>query len=106
VKAAKPTNMAASVRARLVNMSRASGEDFTYVLTRYSLERLLARLAQSRRTARRSPERGDALPRLVADASSTDEGPRPPRHRRAKTSRGSKPSFESCAWSSCTRTTA
>ena len=43
MKAAKPTNMAASVRARLVNMSRASGEDFTYVLTRYSLERLLAR---------------------------------------------------------------
>jgi predicted nucleotidyltransferase component of viral defense system len=48
VKAAKPTNMAASVRARLVNMSRGSGEDFTYVLTRYSLERLLARLAQSK----------------------------------------------------------
>jgi hypothetical protein len=33
--------MAASVRARLLNVSRASGEDFTYVLTGYALERLL-----------------------------------------------------------------
>lgn len=39
--------MAASVRARLMNVSKASGEDFSYVLTRYGLERLLARLARS-----------------------------------------------------------
>jgi predicted nucleotidyltransferase component of viral defense system len=42
-----PTNIAASVRAKLLNIARASGEDFTYVLTRYALERLLARLARS-----------------------------------------------------------
>jgi len=47
VKTSKPTNTAASVRARLLNVSKASGEDFTYVLTRYALERLLARLEQS-----------------------------------------------------------
>jgi len=41
------TNVAASVRARLLNVSKASGEDFTYVLTRYALERLLARLERS-----------------------------------------------------------
>ena len=39
--------MAASVRARLLSVSKASGEDFTYVLTRYALERLLARLERS-----------------------------------------------------------
>jgi hypothetical protein len=47
VKKDKPTNMAASVRARLQNLAKASGEDFTYVLTRYALERLLSRLARS-----------------------------------------------------------
>ncbi len=47
MKTGKPTNMAASVRARLLNVSKASGEDFTYVLTRYALERLLARLERS-----------------------------------------------------------
>jgi hypothetical protein len=47
VKTGKPKNVTASVRARLLNVSKASGEDFTYVLTRYALERLLARLGQS-----------------------------------------------------------
>lgn len=47
MKASKPKNLAASVRARLMNVSKASGEDFGYVLTRYGLERLLARLGQS-----------------------------------------------------------
>ena len=44
----KPTNMAASVRARLLRLSKEDGEDFSYVLTRYGLERLLARLVQSK----------------------------------------------------------
>jgi len=48
VKTTKPTNMAASVRARLLKLAKESGEEFTYVLTRYGLERLLARLAGSR----------------------------------------------------------
>jgi predicted nucleotidyltransferase component of viral defense system len=47
VKTGKPTNVVASVRARLLNVSKTSGEDFSYVLTRYALERLLARLARS-----------------------------------------------------------
>ena len=57
MKTSKPTNMAASVRARLLSVSKASGEDFTYVLTRYALERLLARLERStyRKAARAPP---------------------------------------------------
>ncbi len=40
-------NLAASVRARLLNRARARGEDFNYLLTRYANERLLYRLARS-----------------------------------------------------------
>lgn len=45
-------NVAASVRARLLNLSRFRGEDFNYVLTRYGLERLLYRLSQSEHAGR------------------------------------------------------
>ncbi len=38
---------AASVRQRLLNLSRKSGEDFQLLLTRYAIERLLYRLAES-----------------------------------------------------------
>ncbi len=40
-------NMVASVRSRLLQQSKAKGEDFNYVLTKYGLERLLYRLSQS-----------------------------------------------------------
>ncbi len=40
-------NMAASVRARLLNHSRATKQDFNLVLTRYALERLLYRISVS-----------------------------------------------------------
>ena len=40
-------NLAASVRARLLNRAHAQGEDFNYLLTRYANERLLYRLARS-----------------------------------------------------------
>jgi predicted nucleotidyltransferase component of viral defense system len=43
-----PKNVAASVRDRLLKLAKESGEDFTYVLTRYALERLLVRLASSK----------------------------------------------------------
>ena len=43
----RPRNLAASVRQRLMNLARARNEDFQLVLTRYALERLLYRLAQS-----------------------------------------------------------
>ncbi len=43
-----PKNVAASVRDRLLKLAKESGEEFTYVLTRYALERLLARLASSK----------------------------------------------------------
>jgi len=38
----------ASVRARLLNLAHARGEEFEYVLTRYANERLLYRLSKSR----------------------------------------------------------
>ncbi len=41
-------NIGASVRARLLNLARASGHSFDLVLTRFALERLLYRLSQSR----------------------------------------------------------
>ena len=40
-------NVAASVRAKLLNKARAEKRDFTLVLTRYALERLLYRLSIS-----------------------------------------------------------
>ena len=42
------TNLGASVRARLLNLSKANGQSFDLVLTRFALERLLFRLGQSR----------------------------------------------------------
>lgn len=40
-------DLAASVRARLLNIAKAENSDFNQVLIRYSLERLLYRLSQS-----------------------------------------------------------
>ena len=45
---AKPVkDIAASVRARLLSLSKTSGQSFDLVLTRFALERLLFRLSQS-----------------------------------------------------------
>ncbi len=41
------TNLPASVQARLLNRARSEGRDYTQVLTRYGLERLLYRLSIS-----------------------------------------------------------
>ena len=42
-----PRNVAASVRQRLLNLSRERGEDFGLILTRYALERVMYRLSRS-----------------------------------------------------------
>jgi hypothetical protein len=42
-----PKNVAASIRRRLLNLSRERGEEFGLILTRYGLERLLYRLSLS-----------------------------------------------------------
>lgn len=44
---AGPRNVAASVRARLLNKARADKQDFNLLLTRYALERMLYRLSIS-----------------------------------------------------------
>lgn len=44
----QPANLVASVRRRLLNLSRATGEEFNFLLVCYAIERLLHRLAQSR----------------------------------------------------------
>ena len=44
---AEPRDLAASVRSRLLALAKTRGEDFTFVLTRYGLERLLYRLGRS-----------------------------------------------------------
>jgi len=43
----QPRNIAASVKARLLNLSKQQKEDFNYLLTRYAADRLLYRLSQS-----------------------------------------------------------
>lgn len=49
----KPTtNTAASVRQRLLNLGRSSGDDFQLLLTRYGIERLLDRLSRSEHASR------------------------------------------------------
>lgn len=40
-------NLAASVRARLLNLAKVEGSDFNQLLVRFALERILYRLAQS-----------------------------------------------------------
>ncbi|HBK54888.1 MAG TPA: nucleotidyl transferase AbiEii/AbiGii toxin family protein [Xanthomonadales bacterium] len=45
-----PTNIAASIRARLHNHARSQGDDFQRVLTRYAIERLLVRLSRTQAT--------------------------------------------------------
>ncbi len=45
-------NIGASVRARLLTLSKAGGQSFDLVLTRFALERLLFRLSQSRHANR------------------------------------------------------
>jgi len=49
VTAGKVRNVGASVRARLLDLARRSGDEFNFILTRYGLERLLFRLASSHR---------------------------------------------------------
>lgn len=41
-------NVAASVRARLLNRARETKQDFNLVLTRYAIERLLYRISISK----------------------------------------------------------
>lgn len=43
----QPRNIAASVKGRLLQLSRQQMEDFNYLLTRYAADRLLYRLSQS-----------------------------------------------------------
>ena len=45
-------NVAASVRARLLNVAKAQGVDFNQVLVRFALERILYRLGQSQHADR------------------------------------------------------
>ena len=42
-----PKNISASIRQRLLNISKEKKEDFGLVLTRYALERFLYRLGKS-----------------------------------------------------------
>lgn len=41
------SNLAVSVRARLLNIAKSQGSDFQHVLVRFALERFLYRLTQS-----------------------------------------------------------
>ena len=45
-------NVTASVRRRLLNLSRKTGEDFQQLLTRFAIERLLYRISESEYASR------------------------------------------------------
>ncbi|WP_353932721.1 nucleotidyl transferase AbiEii/AbiGii toxin family protein [Okeanomitos corallinicola TIOX110] len=47
MKSKKPINIAASIKSKLLTISKTRGEDYNYLLTRYVGERLLYRLSQS-----------------------------------------------------------
>jgi hypothetical protein len=47
------TNVAASVRQRLLNLARDRNEDFGLLLTKYALERLLFRISEPHRLSGR-----------------------------------------------------
>lgn len=47
-----PKNLAASIRARLLQHAKLHGDDYQRVLTRYAIERLLFRLSQTEATER------------------------------------------------------
>ena len=49
---AKPTNVAASVRQKLTNLSKQRSEEFQFILSDYAIERLLYRISRSRHTGR------------------------------------------------------
>ena len=67
------SNTAASVRQRLLNLSRETGEPFQNLLTRYGIERLIYRLSQSARLA-------GARIRIQVDIGIGDEDERLLRH--------------------------
>lgn len=46
-----PANIAASVKQRLLNLSRESGDEFNTLLVRYAIERFLYRLSKSKHAA-------------------------------------------------------
>ena len=48
----EPRNLGPSIRARLLNKSRETGEDFQFLLHRYAAERFLYRLGESRHRER------------------------------------------------------
>ena len=51
----RPRNVGASIRARLLNRSRETGEDFQFLLERYAAERFLYRLGESEHRVRFAP---------------------------------------------------
>jgi hypothetical protein len=70
----KVKDLPASVRARLLNLARERGEDFTGLLTRYALERFMFRLGSSDDPAKGSQWRAFLRRgRLVAGEPGLDE---------------------------------
>ena len=62
-------NVAASIRARLLNIAKSQGVDFQQVLVRFALERILYRLSQSQHSDRFFAERCAAIYPLVRPAT-------------------------------------
>ena len=72
----KPVNIAASVRARLLNLSRERSQPFQLLLTRYVLERLLYRLSRTEHRDRFVLKGAHAADDLASGSISADAGSR------------------------------
>lgn len=66
------SNLAAFVRARLLNIAKADKSDFNQVLLRYALERFLYRLSKSAHADHFLLKGGNAVQPLVRHAASVN----------------------------------
>ena len=74
-------NVAASVRQRLLNVSRKTGEDFQLLLTRYAIERFLYRLGESKHASQFVLKGAMLFALWTGGDAPPDAGPRPARLR-------------------------
>lgn len=86
-KGSPPSNVAHSVKTRLLQRARRDGEDFNSLLVRYVLERLLHRLGESAHANEFVLKGALLFGRLVEPTASSHEESRPARQRTTEPNR-------------------
>ena len=69
----RPSNLAASVRQKLLNLAQERGEEFQFVLTRYAIE--LRSMSHGTGSFTRSYLRYEPLPSHLADKVAAESKP-------------------------------